>query len=97
MKAERTDKLRRRPVKVRYFFLAVSRTTLHTGISYGGLQYANSRHGIIELYVADLVTRKIFIVNEPIEDFMKRWRVNYNDPKWSYELDIKENIPVPEL
>lgn len=97
MKGERTDKLRRRPIGVRYFFLAVSHTTLHTGVSYGGLQYAHSKHGVEVLYVADLVTEKVIQVTEPIEDFMARWRAHYNDPDWDYVRDIDEGMPVPKF
>ena len=93
--AERTDRLRRRPNSVRYFYLAVSNTTLHTGISYGGLDYANKNHGITQLYVADLVNSTVVKVEEPVEDFMERWRAHYNDPTWSYASDIELAIPVP--
>lgn len=93
--AERTDRLRRRPNSVRYFYLAVSNTTLHTGISYGGLDYANKNHGITQLYVADLVSSTVVKVEEPVEDFMERWRAHYNDPTWSYASDIELAIPVP--
>lgn len=93
---ERTDKLRRRPLKVRYAYLAVSRNTLHTGVSYGGLKYAEEKHGVVELYLSDLVTKKVIWVGEPIRDFMKRWRAHYNDPEWSYEKDIIELMPVPQ-
>lgn len=97
MKGERTDRLRRRPDKIRYFFLAVSGTTLHTGISYGGLYYAHTRHTVKELYLADLFRMDVMKVEEPIDDFMKRWRVHYNDPTWSYARDIEEGMPVPNV
>lgn len=97
MKGERTDNLRRRPKGVRYFFLAVSRTTIHTGVSYGGLSYAHTRHGVESLYLADLFTEKVIQVNEPVEDFMARWRAHYNDPKWDYAREISEGIPVPKF
>jgi len=97
MKGERTDILRRRPRGVRYFFLAVSHTTIHTGVSYGGLNYANSKHGVEELYLSDLMTEKVIQVTEPVEDFMARWRAHYNDPTWSYSRDIEEGMPVPKF
>lgn len=97
MKAERTDNLRRRPHSVRYFYLAVSNNKLHTGISYGGLDYAYKNHGINQLYIADVVTQKVIHVQEKVEDFMTRWRAHYNDPSWSYEADVEYDIPVPKI
>ncbi len=97
MKPERADRLRRRPERVRYFFLAVSSEMLHTGMSHGGLHYANSRYGITDLYVADLVTEKVLHVREPVQDFMNRWRMNYNNPGWDYEEEIKQGIPAPKF
>ena len=97
MKGERTDRLRRRPTVIRYFFLAVSHTTIHTGVSYGGLDYAHSHHGVASLYLADLLTEKVVQVTEPIEDFMARWRAHYNDPDWDYVRDITEGFPVPRF
>jgi hypothetical protein len=96
-KGVRTDKLRRRPEKVRYHYLAVSTTKLHTGISYGGLDYVEKNHGVEELYLSDLLTKKITKIEEPIEDFMNRWRMHYDDPKWNYEKEIEENIPAPKF
>ena len=96
MKGERTDKLRRRPTGVRYYFLAVSHTTIHTGVSYGGLNYAHTKHGVETLYLSDLLTEKVIQVVEPIEDFMLRWRAHYNDPTWDYARDIEEGMPVPK-
>lgn len=92
---ERTDRLRRRPDRVRYFYLGISDNMLHTGLSYGGLQYANSKHTIKEVFLADLVTEKVIHVNEPIEDFMDRWRLNYNRPEWDYADDIAKGVPKP--
>lgn len=96
MSMERTDKLRRRPDNVRYFYLALSRTTIHTGMSYGGLNYVLTRHGVAAMYVADLVTGEVTKVEEPVEDFMSRWRAHYNDPEWCYSRDIAEGMPVPK-
>lgn len=84
MALERSDRLRRRPENVRYFYLAVSNTTLHTGVSYGGLDYVRKNHGVKELYLSDLQTGNVFRVNEPIDDFMLKWREHYNDPEWMY-------------
>jgi len=97
MKGERTDKLRRRPVAVRYFFLAVSKSNLHTGLSYGGLNYVNKTHGIESLYLADLLTQKIIPITEPIVDFMARWRAYYNKPEWDYEKELAANVSVPKF
>lgn len=94
MKGERTDRLRRRPEMVRYYYLAVSRTTLHTGLSYGGLDYVRKNHGIVELHVSDLLNGKVVKVTEPPEDFMKRWRNNYNNPEWDYEAELKAGVLV---
>ena len=79
------------------FFLAVSRSTIHTGVSYGGLNYANTKHGVESLYVADLFTEQVIQVTEPIADFMARWRAHYNDTDWDYALEISEDIPVPKF
>ena len=94
---ERTDRLRRRPDTVRYFYLAVSDNMLHTGLSYGGLQYAKTKHNITAIFIADLVTEKVIHVNESIDDFMGRWRLNYNNPGWNYEEEIAKGIPAPKF
>jgi hypothetical protein len=97
VKAERADRLRRRPERVRYFFLAVSDSMLHTGLSHGGLQYANNKHNITDLYLSDLVTDKVIHVTEPLVDFMNRWRLHYNDPTWDYEDEIAKGIVAPKF
>ena len=94
-KKERSDKLRRRPYKIRYFFLAVSRTTMHVGMSHGGLVYAHKNHGVTALYLADLATLKVIEVKEPVEDFLRRWRLHYNEPTWEYAKDVEHDIPAP--
>lgn len=86
---ERSDKLRRRPNKIRYFFLAVSNTALHVGMSYGGLQYADKNRGLTNLYIADLATLKVIEVKEPIPDFMERWSMHYNEPAWDYAKEME--------
>lgn len=83
MGANKSDLLRRRPESVRYFYMAVGGTTLHTGASYGGLQYVQKNHGIEALYLSDVVTGQTREVADPA-DFMARWKDNYNDPGWSY-------------
>lgn len=88
MALERTDKLRRRPDKVRYHYIAKSEENLHTGMSYGGLLYANKGHRVVALYLSDLVTKRVIEVTEPIDDFMLRWREHYNDPDWDYEAEV---------
>jgi len=96
MKGERTDKLRRRPEAVRYFFLAVSNSgSIHTGVSHGGLNYVFKNHGVEALYLADLFTEKIISVGEPAKDFLARWRAHYNNPEWNYVKELEENISVP--
>jgi len=94
-KKERSDKLRRRPYKVRYFYLAVSRTTMHVGMSHGGLVYAHKNHGVTAMYLADLATLKVTEVKEPPEDFLRRWRLHYNEPTWEYAKDVEYGIPAP--
>lgn len=96
-KGERTDRLRRRPEKVRYFYLAVSNSTLHTGISHGGLSYAHRNHEVQALYLADVLNETVVEVKEPVEDFMNRWRAHYNDPAWDYAKEIAEEIPAPRF
>lgn len=86
---ERSDKLRRRPNKIRYFFLAISHTKLHVGMSHGGLQYANKNRGVTGLYLADLATLKVIEVKEPIEEFMDKWSMHYNEPTWDYAAEVK--------
>lgn len=88
MKGERSDRLRRRPESVRYFYLAVSNTQIHTGVSYGGLDYVVKNHGIVHLFLADLVTMTITEVKEPVADFMAKWRLNYNVPLWDYAKEL---------
>ena len=97
MKAERKDALRRRPNKVRYFYLAVSKTTLHTGMSHGGLSYAHNKHEVVALYIADLVKQTVTEVKEPVDKFLNRWRLNYNVPEWDYAKEIEKGIPAPDL
>ena len=92
---ERSDRLRRRPEKIRYFYLAVSRTTLHTGMSYGGLDYVLKNHGVVALYVADLATLTVIESKEPAEDFLKRWRAHYNEPAWDYAKELESGVPAP--
>jgi len=95
MKGERTDKLRRRPNIIRYFFLAITKVSIHTGMSYGGLIYAHKKYGVDTLYVADLLTENIIPVTEPLEDFLTRWRAHYNNPDWDYAKDLERGMPVP--
>jgi len=95
MAKERSDKLRRRPDKIRYFYLAVSRTTLHTGMSHGGLTYVEKNHGVTALYVADLATLTVIEVKEPVADFLRRWRAHYNEATWEYAKDLEHDIPAP--
>lgn len=89
MTLERKDLLRRKPRQIRYFFLAESNTNIHTGMSYGGLEHVKRNHGILRLYFADLVTKRVVEVKEPIHSFMLKWRANYNNPEWCYEDDVK--------
>jgi len=70
---------------------------LHTGMSYGGLQYADETHHIQELYVADLVNNTVIHVTEPIATFMVRWREHYNDPAWDYTDEIAKGVSAPNL
>lgn len=95
MKGERTDRLRRRPDNVRYFYLAVSPSDIHTGTSHGGLQYVVKHHGVTDLYLSDLVTGKVTKIGESISDFMSRWRQDYNNAEWDYESDVLKGVPVP--
>ena len=97
MRGERTDRLRRRPDKVRYHYLAVSDTTLHTGVSHGGLQYVQKNHTVRALYISDLKTSTVIQVLEPVNEFMDRWRMHYNEPEWSYAKDIENEIPAPKF
>lgn len=96
-KGERTDRLRRRPNKVRYFYLAVSNSSLHTGISHGGIAYVAKNHQVKEIYFADLLNLTITRVDETVENFMNRWRLHYNEPAWDYARDIEEGIPAPNF
>ena len=92
---ERSDRLRLRPKKIRYFFLGVSRTGLHVGMSYGGLYAADRKSTVTTLYVADLATLKVLEVKEPVEAFMRRWRAHYNEPAWDYGYEMEQDIPAP--
>lgn len=83
-KPERSDILRRRPAVVRYYYLAVSPETLHSGMSWGGLHYVRKHYVVTDVYLADLKTMRVHRVRESIDDFMKVWRFNYNDPDWEY-------------
>lgn len=95
IKPARVEDLRRMPDNVRYFFLAVSSKTLHTGLSWGGLNYVLKKYGIEQLYIADVVSGVVYKITEPVEDFMARWRANYNDPEWDYLRSIEAGEPVP--
>lgn len=83
-KPERSDKIRRRPKVVRYFYLAVGKNKLHTGMSLGGLKYVLNTDGIEQLYLADLVTGKVNLIYDEITVFMDKWRLHYNNPAWDY-------------
>lgn len=84
-KPERSDKLRRRPETVRYFYLAVGSENLHTGMSWGGLKYVQKTDGVEGLFLSDLTTGKVTQVTEDIDTFLDLWRNNYNDPTWEYK------------
>lgn len=85
--------LRRRPAQVRYFYLAISVNRIHTGASYGGLVYAHKNHEVIHVILADIVSGRVASVEEPLKDFMRRWKDHYNDPDWDYfaEVEAKTN------
>lgn len=89
--------LRRRPGAVRYFYLAVTSTNLHTGLSWGYLKRLDQSNKILTLYIADLVGGAVFKVEEPLEDFLSRWRYNYRDMGWNYLKDLENDIPVPDI
>lgn len=91
------DGLRRRPNKIRYSFIATSENNVHTGFSYWGLETTLRKHGVNKLFVVDLLKKKVIEVKEPITDFMKRWRNNYNNTAWDYENDIKTDADVPNV
>lgn len=91
------DGLRRRPNKIRYSYIVSSPTNVHTGFSYWGLEYVYKKHGINDLFVVDLLKKIVIHVKEPVENFMKRWRANYNNPKWDYEEDLKNGVEVPNI
>ena len=95
MIGERKDRLRRRPETIRYFFLAVSNTTVHTGVSWGGLDYVHKTHGVVGLFLSDLTNGTTTQVKEPVDVFMARWRLNYNNPGWDYQEELKKGISVP--
>lgn len=84
VKGERTDVLRRRPDVVRYFYLGLGPDNLHTGCSFGGLEYTMKRDGIVRLFLSDLVTGACKEIPESVTKFMEKWRVHYNDPSWDY-------------
>lgn len=84
---ERADRLRRRPVEVRYYWLASTKEKLHTGVSYGGLSYAKDK-GIVELYLSDIIGNKVYKVTESVDKFMERWRLHYNEPEWDYGKEV---------
>lgn len=88
MAAVRSDKLRRRPNEVRYFYLAVSNEDLHTGASYGGLKYVKDKHGVVAIYLSDVITGQTREVAEPVESFMAKWRQHYNDAAWDYFAEV---------
>lgn len=91
------DILRRRPEKMRYSYIAVSSTNVHTGLSYWGLETTYKNHGVKDLYVIDLLRKIVVPVKEPVEDFMKRWRLEYDNPKWDYLQEITAGVPVPDV
>ena len=95
--SEKSYMLRRRPHKIRYFFLAVSDVDIHTGVTYGTLQYILKKYEIHQMFVADLVTGKVIEVREGVHAFMNRWRVHYNEPGWNYEHELVESIPAPDF
>lgn len=89
-----SDVLKRRPNVIRYFGLAVSSNGVHTWTAYGALRYIAQKHGPIKkLIVADLVRGIVFESPEKVEDFLLRWKKNYNNPKWDYKRDLDNHKP----
>ena len=88
---ERTDRLRKRPNSVRYYYMAQSENNTHLGSSYGSLVYTIKKNNIIKMFLSDIVIGKVFEVKEPIQEFMLKWRMNYNNPEWNY---FEENLQV---
>ena len=82
----KSTELRRRPETIRYFFLAVTPTNLHTGLSWHGLDYVRKHYTVTQVYLADLYTGYVTRVAEDINDFMEIWRLHYNDPTWRYTV-----------
>ena len=96
MAKTRSDLLRRRPNVIRYYFMAVTdEGTLHTGMSYGGLDRVVKNANIVSLYVSDVVTSTCFKVPEDAKLFMRRWAHNYNDPDWNYAKDLTDSVSPP--
>lgn len=65
-------------------------------MSYGGLARLNTSSTVQTLYFADIVNGIITKVEEPLEDFLLRWRYNYHNSAWDYSRDLEEGIPVPQ-
>lgn len=82
MVAERSDRLRKRPEIIRYHFLAVGTTSIHVGLSHAGLERAARKDPIVDVYLSDVVTKRIQRVN--LNRFLDAWREHYQDPKWEY-------------
>jgi hypothetical protein len=79
---ERTDRLRKRPNTIRYYYLAVGEKNIHIGLSHAGLQKAAKTDNIIALYLSDVVTKKVQKIT--LEKFLDWWREHYQDPSAEY-------------
>lgn len=88
MVAERSDKLRKRPDIIRYHFLAVGKTGIHVGLSHAGLVKAAKNDEITDVYLSDVVTKRIQRVD--LGKFLDWWKENYQDPKAKYTEDKEE-------
>lgn len=80
----KSEELRRRPESLRYFYMAISTTNVHVGSSYGGLKYVIDKHGVEQLFVADIVSSVAREVSESAEDFLAKWKANYDNAEWDY-------------
>lgn len=84
------DQLRRRPDQIRYHYLAVGKLDIHTGCSFGGLQYCNRQDGPLEaIYLTDLKNKVAYEIPESLNEFLDRWRKHYDNPSWDYFAEVQ--------
>ncbi len=85
-KGERTDRLRKRPDTIRYYYMAAGTENIHVGLSHANLQKVMAKDEIHTVFLADVVTKRVRKVDP--EKFLPWWRQHYQDPQAEYVEEV---------